>query len=300
MTFDPTQPPLIFGEVLFDLFPAADGTTTRVLGGAPFNVAWHLHAFGQQPLLISRVGEDALGDALLAAMRDHAMATHAMQRDPSHPTGTVQVTLDQGEPSYEIVAERAYDFIDAAEMPPCPSGALLYHGSLALRHAASRQAFEHLRQHSAPARFVDVNLRDPWWTLDALNAQLAGARWLKLNAAELALLAPSGTTPEQQAQALLAAHHLHTIFVTQGAAGAFALSKDSAPVRVAPTERVSVVDAVGAGDGFAAVLILGLLRHWPLEQTLSRAQQFAAAIVGQRGATVQNPEFYSNFMSSWG
>ena len=33
---------IIFGEVLFDTFP--DGTA--VLGGAPFNVAWHLQGFG--------------------------------------------------------------------------------------------------------------------------------------------------------------------------------------------------------------------------------------------------------------
>lgn len=45
----------IFGEVLFDHFP--DGN--QVLGGAPFNVAWHLQAFGQSPCMVSRVGNDA-------------------------------------------------------------------------------------------------------------------------------------------------------------------------------------------------------------------------------------------------
>ena len=49
--------PLIFGEVLFDRFP--DGSI--VLGGAPFNIAWHLQAFKQSPLFISRVGDDPLG-----------------------------------------------------------------------------------------------------------------------------------------------------------------------------------------------------------------------------------------------
>ena len=46
--------PLVFGEVLWDCFP--DGQ--QVLGGAPFNVAWHLHAFGISPLFVSRVGQD--------------------------------------------------------------------------------------------------------------------------------------------------------------------------------------------------------------------------------------------------
>ena len=51
------QHPCIFGEVLYDHFP--DGQ--RVLGGAPFNVAWHLQAFGQAPRFVSRVGHDAEG-----------------------------------------------------------------------------------------------------------------------------------------------------------------------------------------------------------------------------------------------
>ena len=56
--------PIVFGEVLFDTFP--DGSA--VLGGAPFNVAWHLQGFGLTPVFISRVGDDARGRQVLAAM----------------------------------------------------------------------------------------------------------------------------------------------------------------------------------------------------------------------------------------
>ncbi len=62
----------IFGEVLLDHFP--DGK--RVLGGAPFNVAWHLQAFGQSPGFISRVGDDAEGETVRTAMSDWGMATN--------------------------------------------------------------------------------------------------------------------------------------------------------------------------------------------------------------------------------
>ena len=51
---------VIFGEVLFDDFP--DGA---VLGGAPFNVAWHLQAFGLHPVMISRTGNDAQRDQII-------------------------------------------------------------------------------------------------------------------------------------------------------------------------------------------------------------------------------------------
>ncbi|OQX46150.1 MAG: carbohydrate kinase, partial [Candidatus Sedimenticola endophacoides] len=99
--------PLIFGEVLFDDFP--DGS--RVLGGAPFNVAWNLQALGARPLLISRVGNDALGRSIREQMQHWGMDLSAMQLDSAHPTGTVEVRIDDGEPSYEIVAPCAYDFI---------------------------------------------------------------------------------------------------------------------------------------------------------------------------------------------
>ncbi len=47
----------VFGEVLFDCFPNGK----QVLGGAPFNVAWHLQALGDDPTFISQIGDDTLG-----------------------------------------------------------------------------------------------------------------------------------------------------------------------------------------------------------------------------------------------
>lgn len=296
MSFDHQQPPLIFGEALFDCFP--DGT--EVLGGAPFNVAWHLAAFGAGPVFLSRVGQDDLGERIDAAMREHGMTTLGLQQDPVHPTGTVQVRLADGEPSYEIVAERAYDYIDAALLPPLPERALLYHGSLALRQQGSANALRVLRGRLDPAVFLDVNLRDPWWQKEQLIELLEAATWVKLNADELELLAPSGDDPETRARHLRERYALDVVFATLGARGAFALGADESLSRVAPAGDIPVVDAVGAGDGFASVLILGLLRRWPLQQTLDRAQAFASAIVGRRGATVREPAFYQPFLLAWG
>jgi len=56
--------PLLFGEVLFDCFPNGE----QRLGGAPFNLAWHLQALGDQPCLISRVGNDGLGEKIAREM----------------------------------------------------------------------------------------------------------------------------------------------------------------------------------------------------------------------------------------
>ena len=75
----------LFGEVLFDHFP--DGK--QVLGGAPFNVAWHLRAFWPVHF-ISRVGADPQGTGIRRAMHDWGAWTSAACRPtPRLPTGPV-------------------------------------------------------------------------------------------------------------------------------------------------------------------------------------------------------------------
>lgn len=295
MAFDRSRSPLVFGEALFDCFP--DGS--QVLGGAPFNVAWHLQGFGTAPCFISRIGQDALGERIAAAMTDHGMDLSGLQRDPAHATGSVTVHLSGGEPSYDIVSDRAYDHIDAGLLPVVPPGTLLYHGTLALRQATSAAALASLIAKAEPALFVDVNLRSPWWETTLVLALLERARWVKLNADELGLLAPAGDSVAARARALCERHQLDLVFVTLGARGALALAADGTAEHIAPAGPVTVVDAVGAGDGFASVLILGLLRDWPLAETLARAQAFAQSIVAHRGATVSDPGFYADWLAQW-
>lgn len=284
--------PYIFGEVLFDCFP--DGS--RVLGGAPFNVAWHLQAFGQQPLLISRVGEDAEGLAIRRAMREWGMDTSALQADPKLPTGQVSVRLEAEEPSYDILQPAAYDAISSMAIGPRPR--LLYHGSLALRSTASRLALEGLLMDRPAAVFLDVNLRDPWWRPERVLPSLAMATWVKLNAEELSRLGPGGG--KSTARDFLDRFGLQGLVVTSGAAGAEVLTAGGERIQVRPAAGTEVVDTVGAGDALAAVMICGLLRGWPLAKTLERAQAFASVICGRQGATVRDAALYREIVAGWG
>lgn len=287
--------PFIFGEVLFDRFP--DGHV--VLGGAPFNVAWHLQAFGHSPTLISRVGDDPLGRSIRSAMRAWGLSTSGLQLDSGHQTGTVEVRFNNGEPMYDIVFDRAYDHIDSNELPP-GAPALLYHGTLALRGPRSHRALEVLKtRHEAPI-FVDVNLRPPWWDQEKTHAVLAAATWVKLNADELELLTEAGEKLEANALALVHRHSLDLLIVTRGERGAMVMNMDGEMSVVAPPPVERVVDTVGAGDAFSSAFVLGLMQNWPLELTVNRAQDFAIAVVGVRGATVQDKDFYRPFIEQWG
>jgi fructokinase len=276
---------------LFDHFP--DGS--RVLGGAPFNVAWHLQAFGLSPRFISRIGKDPEGDEVLDAMLGWGMDTRYVQRDARRPTGRVDVSFVAGEPCYNIVADCAYDAIAPVPLPSCR---LLYHGSLAARSEISADALRAVRKAVDGSVFVDVNLRPPWWQRHRLDAMLVGADWVKLNQEELALLGAAGPNVDP-ARAFREHYDLHGLLVTRGAVGAELLQASGETLAIAPGDETEVVDTVGAGDAFSAILLLGLCRDWPLPVTLRRAQDFASAVVGRRGAIIAEEDFYLTFSRQW-
>lgn len=285
----------LFGEVLFDQFP--DGQ--QVLGGAPFNVAWHLQAFGLKPCFISRVGDDAKAEHIKRAMQTGGMATNQLQTDYDHSTGVVQITLNNGEPSYAILPSQAYDFIAADQLELATQYAVIYHGTLALRHATSAHALEVLKARHQGKIFVDVNLREPWWQVEQVKHIIDQAHWVKLNQHELAHLQPFPLDLKEAMALFLARHHLEVLVVTCGEQGAIAMSQSRELIEVTPTTHLAVVDTVGAGDAFAAVLLLGLQRGWSLAVTMNRAQDFASALVTQRGAIVQDFGFYQPFIEAW-
>ena len=287
--------PVIFGEVLYDCFP--DGQA--VLGGAPFNVAWHLQGFGLSPLFISRVGDDPLGHRVRDAMHHHGMDTSGLQLDSSHPTGKVTITLSDNSHSFEIMPEQAYDYIGQDALPPMPDTTLFYHGSLAARSPVSAQTLAFLSTRYASKRLVDVNLRSPWWQQQQVLEMIDKAWLAKLNDEELRELVPDADDDADRMQQLVKNAGLQFLLLTRGAAGAELLTAGGDSFRVAPDTVTGVVDTVGAGDALTSVFILAVLQDWPSQQALERSQAFASAIVGRRGAIVEEAGFYQPFIDAW-
>ena len=290
-----TQQIAVFGEVLIDQFP--DGQ--QVLGGAPFNVAWHLQAFGQNPCFISRVGHDAMGESIRQAIIDWGMTVENVQTDPDYPSGTDKVTFNNGEPGYEILADQAYDFIDAQQLNPAAQYGVIYHGTLALRNGVSEQALKALKVRHTGKIFIDVNLREPWWSKESVEQFASNANWVKLNHEELLQLSPPQNTLQEAMRLFLTQHKLDVLVVTCGSSGAMALNNAGEFLQVAPVDKLPIADTVGAGDAFSAVLLLGIKQAWPLSVTMERAQVFASALVTRRGATVQDLSFYQTFKHDW-
>jgi fructokinase len=290
----PRSAPLIFGEALFDCFE--DGT--EILGGAPFNVAWHLQALGDAPLFISRVGDDERGARIRTAMTEWGMSTAALQTDYEHPTGQVLVQMQSSEPHYTICENMAYDFIDASSVAsyvtePVP---LLYHGTLALRHSVSRQALQTILHDESISVFMDINLRTPWWENAAVHGWLQHARWCKLNQQEMTDIGfCQDTSNSNNLKQVQERFNLEQVILTRGDAGAIVREADGQTHEQRAITPARIIDSVGAGDAFSAMYIHGLLAGWSIPYALNRAQQFASAMLGQRGGIVQDPAFYDAF-----
>lgn len=296
------QTVVLFGEILADIFP-----DRSVLGGAPFNVARHLKAFAQKPVLITRLGSDALRDKIMHTLSQNGMETLGVQSDKNHPTGQVKVKIKDGVNHFEILPLQAYDFIHPAIVRMTSLSVhpdMVYFGTMAQRHETSGLALKTLLRSTYSPKFLDINLRAPWYDEKVLRQSLQFADIVKLNAEELRTLAEmleiQGDSPQEQARALMNQFDIKQAVVTCGEEGAWQINPEGRKIEAGVKNPVThMVDTVGAGDGFAAVYIFGMLHRWSVPVTLERANAFAGALCGIRGAIPDHADFYEPFLKDW-
>ena len=280
------------GEILWDVFP--DGPR---FGGAPANFACHVAALGGTAEMVSAVGRDDLGEQALAELHQRSVGTHGVHRDEQRPTGIVTVSLDgDGHASYEFAADTAWDALpwseDLAQLAERTSAVSF--GTLGQRSECSRETIRRFvaATPSTAFRIFDVNLRPPFVSDAVILESLALANVLKLNDEELpvlaALCACTGSDVEIM-QKLADRFALRAVALTRGAGGAVLLRDGR--VSEQPGIETHVVDTVGAGDAYTAVLALGLLQRRRLDAINRGACQVAAFVCSQSGATPQLPDW---------
>jgi fructokinase len=273
------------GEILWDMLPGG-----KQLGGAPANFAYHVHAQGLPAVVVSSVGQDALGQEVRDRLAELSMETGYINISPDYPTGTVTVKLDaSGLPDYTIHENVAWDYIgwrdELAELAARTTAVCF--GSLGQRSPVSRTTIQRfLRETPSDCfRVFDINLRQSYYSVEVIADSLTAASVLKLNHEELPVVASlfslNGSPPEIL-QALLSRFALDLIAVTRGGEGSLLATADG--VLEHPGYSVAVVDTVGAGDAFTAALVAGLLRGESLEAIHDSANRRAAAVCTHAGA----------------
>jgi fructokinase len=292
------------GEALFDIFDGA-----QVLGGAPLNVAVHAHQLAAKRhgrgIVVSRVGQDLLGNNVCDALKERQMDTQYIQSDPDHATGQVYVQTDyDGQPSYDIVANAAWDWMqfDPDMQTLAQQCDAVCFGSLAQREAQSRNSIYRFLDACRPStiRLFDVNIRLEFYTRQIIMRSLELANALKLNEEELPLvckLTGLGTVePGSERDALLKLmkqFKINWIIYTRGAKGTTIHTPapegvfEGTPAQANPVEGA---DAVGAGDSVAATCLVGAVLRKPWQQIADLANKVGAYVASQPGATPALPD----------
>lgn len=274
------------GEVLWDILP--DG---KKIGGAPANFAYHVSQFGLQSLVVSAIGDDALGQEIIGTFRDKGL--NSLISTVPYPTGTVQVELDlAGIPQYIIKEGVAWDYIPFTpelEALARNTGAVCF-GSLAQRSTVSSNTINRfidtMPKDNGTLIVFDANLRQSFYSDDVLEQSMMRCNVLKINDEELPTVCRiSGITesdPENQCRALLNRYNLKILILTCGVNGSYIFTPDA--MSFLPTPQVKVADTVGAGDSFTAAFTASILSGLPVPAAHRKAVDVSAFVCTQNGA----------------
>ena len=288
------------GECLYDCF--AD---RKELGGAPVNLSVHADALlknrGGAGVPATRVGDDALGVGLLRELAERGVSRDAVQIDPAHPTGTVNVEIDEERhATYRFASDVAWDHLEPTIAWDSIAGRChaVAFGTLAQRSPVSRDTIHRfLAQAKGAVKLFDVNLRQDYYSAEVVERSLEMATAVKLNAEELGVvydlldLDGVGQDADRQASLLCLTFGLDWLALTRGAEGTLLYTQGGRY----ESERIASVatdeaDTVGAGDACCAGLMAGVLLGWAPQRTVELANRLGAFVASCPGATPKLPD----------
>ncbi len=285
------------GETMVLLWPTGAArledaaTYERSLGGAESNLAIALARLGLRPRWISRLGDDPFGRYTRATLEREGVVVDAPV-DTDAPTAVFFKERIAHGPRRVYYYRRgsAASHIEPSDLSAAQfAGARLLHltgitPALSTGCAATVDRAITLARAAGARVCVDPNVRPQLWPepkvgITALHALMARADLVLLGDEDAAYLFPGLSDPA----VLDAVRALgpHMVALNLGARGARAVL-DGEDVSVTPYP-VAVVDSVGAGDGFDAGFIAGLLRGDPLPRCLALGARIGAAAVATTG-----------------
>ncbi|MCZ4602632.1 PfkB family carbohydrate kinase [Streptomyces sp. Lzd4kr] len=258
----------------------------RALADAEVNVAIALSRLGHRVGWFGRVGDDPLGEFAVARIAAENVEVGVVVTDPEAPTGLQLKSRTDGHGDPLVVYYRR-DSAGSRTRPSPETEARLtctrhlhmtgiFPALSAQAGAFTEHSLETARASGAAISF-DPNLRPSLWPdrekmVEVLNGLATRADWVLPGLAEGELLT-GRTTPRGIAEFYLE-RGVSLVAVKLGADGATLFTRDE-EWRM-PAFKVTVVDTVGAGDGFASGLISGALDGLSLPARLERAAAVGA------------------------
>lgn len=283
---------LSFGEILWDVYP-----DEKHIGGAPLNFAAHLSKHGAEVYMLSALGKDALGVEAQAKLKERDILDEYVSFLEDKTTGKCLVSLDENAvPSYNLLQNVAYDYIDCKKVKGTFD--VLYFGTLALRSEYNYHALQELLQNNDFANvFVDVNIRPPFYSKEAVLFSIQNATILKISLEELPIISELleiNQFEDYKAFAKQLAEtfdHLNCIIITLGSDGAYVFECKKCAEYACAGKKVQVASTVGAGDSFSAAFLYQYLQKNDIKFCLEYATKVAGFVVSKYAAV---PDYNKN------
>ncbi|MBS3945457.1 MAG: hypothetical protein KGZ42_08160 [Melioribacter sp.] len=281
------------GEILYDIYP-----DKKRLGGAPFNFIYHVWKLLGNTNFISSVGHDEYGKELIGHLTGIGFPTEYITIDKNHPTGTVLVTLDENKsPHFTMSGLNCFDYfvLDTKSLKLIEKKTdLLYFGTFGQRNAIARKTIQSTFGKKIKY-FCDLNLRHEFFSKEMIEESLRTSNVVKINESELASLSSYFNLPRETYSAvirLMEIFEIDLLAVTLGKDGA--IISDGKCIDQYKTEPSEVVDTLGAGDAYSAILCIGYLFSMEIKKTNGVANQFALDICMTPGALASD-EIYEKY-----
>ncbi|MEM1602507.1 MAG: sugar kinase [Candidatus Bathyarchaeia archaeon] len=297
------------GEVLIDFISAeptsyVESTTFRkFFGGAPMNTLVGMARLGLSVGAITVVGDDPFGQFLLRELERNGVDISHVKIKKGVRT-TLAFVVNEPETGERIfifyrspwVKRTSVDSLSPEDIDYkyVSSAKILHVSGFALSESLPRRAIlnavMYARESGVKVSF-DPTLRLDVWrsekTIKAIYSKMLRLSDIAMFSREEAEFTFGTSEPERAADKALK-YGVEIVGIKLGERGSFVKSKDGRKV-FAPAFKVKPVDTTGAGDGWNAGLLLGVIRGWDLEKCAKVANAVGALVVTRHGAITALP-----------
>jgi pseudouridine kinase len=229
-------------------------------GGVSRNIAENLARLGAQAALITAIGSDSSGKALLEHAAALGIDTRGSLRVPDCCSGTYTAVLDDhGEMMLALADMALYEQLTPefiVSRQPQRAAAALTVADLNLPRDTLRTLIDDAERYAVPLVIVAVS--EP--KMARLPQDLSGLRLLILNQGELGVRVGRKVGSDDELLAAcreVQAQGVRDVIVTRGGTGVVYTTPDGAIEKLAAPDA-QIVDVTGAGDAFAAAVCWSL------------------------------------------
>jgi fructokinase len=276
-----------FGEVVWDILPNG-----KVLGGTPLNLVYRCNSFDEQGFLLSRVGDDDLGNEAIEKLKELGISDDNVQSDTEFPTGTVHISFENNyDPRYIVTPDVAFDHIEfsAEALKLVRDADCLFYGLLPQRFGISKNTLRELIKESPDSlHFFDLKLFEHFFNVRVVENLLESSNIVRIKEKEISFLCRelglNGENLNDFSQELSKKYRIDLILITRGQNGVFAYHKRKGAF-FESGYRIEIVDNIGSGMAFSAGFLHYYLNGKSIQQALNFGNAVGALNTTKRGAT---------------